>query len=205
MRTRNGTKQLMWAFQMLIDHSGCRHRSRAARYIQTRWRKIPIDPISQERTFRPFRLVRYGNVHIYDARTLYDYIKASCDMHDPIARVAYDRIELFRLDALNSDRESIRHNFASLLQKKQDDAERESLWAALEREFVSLIDSSSANNDAHFSERILPQIVQCVDNMMVVNRTHTRRLVSSTFRNLDPVSANASVHAFLVMLHLTMS
>lgn len=71
-------------------------RERAARTIQ-RILVRALDPITLRPMRRPFALLRGGALVTVDAHALYDYVCASGDTRDPVARVPLAAHELSRL------------------------------------------------------------------------------------------------------------
>ena len=71
-------------------------RERAARTIQ-RILVRALDPITLRPMRRPFALLRGGALITVDAYALYDYVRASGDTRDPVARVPLAAHELSRL------------------------------------------------------------------------------------------------------------
>ena len=55
------------------------------------------DPITLDRVRTPFLLGRGGTVVVYDAHSLYLYVRATGDLRDPVARQRYLPHELRRL------------------------------------------------------------------------------------------------------------
>lgn len=119
---------------MAIRTRAVARRHDAARRIQRAHRQR--DAIGLGFASRPFWCFRSDVPTCYDATALYEYIAASGDLRDPVARQPYTDRELRALAATakrtNIDVDAIRT-------QRHDDTEREALLRSLEDELCSAV------------------------------------------------------------------
>ena len=70
----------------------------AARVLQSALRSKGVDPITMDPVRKAFYLHRNGAMIVYRASTLFEYVSASGDLYDPVARQQYANHELTRLE-----------------------------------------------------------------------------------------------------------
>lgn len=180
-QTRNSSRLLR---RVVLHWLESTHKMRAARSIQRAFRHFAeIDPLTLHRIGKKkVSIVRYGRTWNYDAPNLRNYIHASGDFDDPIIRQTYSVPELMRIDRIgtsDTQRKDLLHNRAAIENSRRLRDEVESLWMALENEFVTLIMSTTdANTPDEQQEVTLPMLVQCFDNMTVLDRTRAYRVLS---------------------------
>ena len=144
-------------------------KDRAARTIQ-RILVSELDPVSLRPIKIPYRLFRGGTHILYDGRVLYDFIKSTGDVRDPVARQALCRHELMRLCRLNK-----KPTFSeeALTLTNTGETGRRELLSFLEDEFVQEVRSSDV---------AIPMILEIFANIRSISDDEEMRSTLSHLR-----------------------
>lgn len=172
---------------------------------------IHRDPLSLERVRNKFVLVRNKTPYVYEAYVLFDYIVCSGDFRDPIARVGYDSCELLRLEhKVNAKPYYLTETRQELEAERERQISLMGLCDALETELGEQVDFVRAH--AHdigfertFHVTVVPNMVQCFENLISVHRDRCRMCMSRLLQSLhrDPIpksSLHQRVHLLLRVL-----
>lgn len=182
-------------------------RARACRCIQTRWRRTLIDPISLERVETPLVVYRNARPITYDARTLYEYILRSGDVHDPVCRTEFSLDELAALDRKLGRPIKLSRSAALLSRVRRENAMTTSVLDALEREMLRAVGDLGKLADAEaclrFRTDVSMLMVEIFQNMFAMDPLQAIVLMSNLRQCLhtlvSPV-AQPATHAHLRLL-----
>jgi hypothetical protein len=159
------------------------------------------DPIRLERVRCPLIIVRSAHSLVYDARSLLEYIEATGDFADPLARGTYTSPELLRIARRNNlPHRSLVDTMEKRLAKRSADRARIDLEFALEREMDAIIGRSAVRS---FS-LLQAEFVQAFHNLRMINPPACRAFVASLYNRIendpDLVEQPVSHHYILNML-----
>lgn len=186
----------------------------AALTLQRAWCAFnTVDPVSLQRIATPFLLYRHPRILRFDADSLANYIHASGDFCDPIARVKYQRHELMRLDRMCPHKENIVDAQDRLLRQREESLSFQSILTALENELrdsiLEAIELSEFPDAAsRFKREIMPVIVQCFDNLSSIDEAEAYRRINAVYHtvltDVTLMQANVELRETILALLFTL-
>ncbi len=186
-------------------------RLKMIKKIQYLWRSRPTPqrcPISFKYIHKPFYVVRGNSQHVYNAHSLHEYINTTGDLLDPVTRTPFTLSELICLHYICGES----YNFSTikyirdvLIEKRTLLLQNESLYQALEDEFITCIHRSfEIESMEGIQSEIIPTIVQTIENISLIDAERSRLLLNRTILRVKKLNFRMKTSVVNILTMLSM-